>query len=55
MTQYNVLVGVVEVVDATSAEAAIRQMEARLEEAGFDTYHVTPPAELPQAFESEPT
>lgn len=53
MTLYNVLVGVVELVEADSPEAAIEKLSSRVIAAGFDT-HGDGTTQLPHAFESEP-
>lgn len=48
MRKFNVLVGVVELIDAESAEAAVAELRTRLSRAGFEPYE-----ESGDAFESE--
>lgn len=50
MKTYNVLVGVVDLVAAENESDAIRILEKRLQEAGFETIEC---GEVPHAFESE--
>lgn len=50
MTIYNVRVSVVELVEASTPEAALNAFVARLREAGFSSYEGDPG----DAFESEP-
>ena len=50
MAIWNVRMSVVELVDAPTAERAIRKLQRRLDAAGFETYD----GDEPDAFESEP-
>ena len=52
MPKYNVLVGVVEVIDEPDAGTAIRNLEERLRKDGYETYS-DGTTQLPNAFESE--
>lgn len=54
MPKFNVLVGVVEVIEADDAKAAIRNLEVRLTKDGYETYS-DGTTQLPHAFESEET
>lgn len=52
---FNVLVGVIELVEADRPEDAIKDLSARVQKAGFETFSDNEGAEvLPHAFESEP-
>jgi hypothetical protein len=55
MRFYNVLVPVVELIEADDAETAIAHLKSRLEAAGFDTsyYGNEGAGPMPNAFESE--
>lgn len=48
--KWNVLVGVVHLITAETAEEAIKDLQVRLSTAGFEVYE----GQEPNAFESEP-
>lgn len=52
MPTYNVLVGVVDLIDAPTSEDAIQEAERRVRAAGFETFD-DGTSQLPHAFESE--
>lgn len=52
MRNWNVLVAVVDLVEAPTAEAAIEQLRSSLKAHGFDPYEGNP-VKVPDVFESE--
>lgn len=55
MPKWNVLTGVVEIVEAPDKETAIRTLENTLKSYGFSVYDVSTTSVMPDAFESEDT
>ena len=54
MTLYNVIVGVVDLIEAPDEATAKQILSVRLTAAGFDTYEGGTTEDMPSAFESEP-